>query len=111
MAWISDRVSVGRGDEGGQAAQGVERLEHETGDALRMRPGPAQMIEDAAIVTQGQAFLGEGGPQSIAAWSFQPSAVTGRDGLLQGGGGLFKQGRTGPGAVQTTSPDRAPYSL
>lgn len=39
------------------------------------------MIEDAAIVTQRQALLGEGWPQAIAGESFEPGAVMGRDRL------------------------------
>ena len=47
-------------------AEEVERLEHQTGHALSMRPGSAQVIEDASIVSHCQAPLGEGGPKSIA---------------------------------------------
>ncbi len=80
-AVVSDGMGVRRRDEGGQPAEEVEGLEHQAGHPLGMRPGSAQVIEDAAIVTYRQAPLGEGGPQSIAAESFQSSPVLGRDGL------------------------------
>ena len=64
-AMVSERMGVGRGDECRQAAQEVERLEDQAGGTLGMWPGPAQMIEDAAVVTQDQAFLGKGRPQVV----------------------------------------------
>ena len=78
---IPNRMSVGRGDERGQAAEELERLEHETSRALRMRPGTAQAIEDAAILTQGESVLGEGGPETVAAQTFKSLAVLSRHGL------------------------------
>ena len=78
---VSDRMGVGRGDECRQAAQEVERLEDQAGGTLGMWPGPAQMIEDAAVVTQNQAFLGKGRPQAVTAQALETFAVLGGHGL------------------------------
>jgi len=75
--WIADRMGVGRRDEGGQAAQEVERVEHETAGAAWMRPGPAQVVEDAVVGTQREALLGERRAEAIAAQPLEAFAVIG----------------------------------
>ena len=55
---VPDHMRVGCGDERGQAAQEVERFEHQAGGPLRMRPGATQVIEDAPVITHRQAVLG-----------------------------------------------------
>jgi hypothetical protein len=78
---VPHRVRIGSGDERRQSPQEVvERLEHQAGGPLRMGPGAAQMTEDAAVLTQSQAVLGEGGSQAAAAETFQGLAVLGGHG-------------------------------
>ncbi len=82
-AMVSNGMSVRSWNEGGQAAEEVQGLEHQAGHPLSMRPGPAQVIEDASIVSHGQSLLGEGGSESIAAEPLQSVPVLGRDGLCR----------------------------
>ena len=98
---IPNRVGVGRGDEWSQTAHEVERFEHQAGGALRMRPGPAQAIEDAVMGRDDlggvEREAGHPGAEGFGEWRrilsrkaeriVRHGGLDGhREGLLQGGG-------------------------
>jgi hypothetical protein len=74
-------MAVGSGDQSGESAQEIEGLEHERGRTLGVGPGPAQVIDDAAVGAPCEAPSSKGRAQAVAAQSFEPEPIAGGDGV------------------------------
>ncbi len=68
-------VGVGGGQQSGQTAEELQRLEHEMGRSPLLGPGTAELLDDPPVGAERQPVLGEGGTEPIAAEPFQPLTI------------------------------------
>jgi hypothetical protein len=75
---VSDQVEPWRRYQGGELLEEFEGLEDDVGGAVA--PGVAELVEDAAVGEQGEAFGGDGRSGDVAAEQLEAAAVASGDG-------------------------------
>ena len=81
---VADQLQAGRWGEGGQAADELQRCEHQVGGAVL--PGRLEGEGEIPVVELLQAAVGQRRAVDVAAEAFEPTTVVGGDrgGRVQG---------------------------
>jgi hypothetical protein len=84
-AVVADGMGVWPGQERGQTAEEVQRIEHQLGRSPWLGPGAAELIEDPAVRGEGKAGGSEGGSEGIAEKPFPTCTILHRHPLARPG--------------------------